>query len=137
MGGTGDQVEPGQLVLALPLRLIVARAGRRAIVVGVVVEVAEGGEEGVLLGLGLLEVYLLERLLVESSLRLMLAGGVLALVLALAGVILVGGVLVLLEAMGDKVVGVSIAIASFLWTTTVPTIQVVVVKQREPADDQC
>ena len=88
------------------------------VIVGVVVEVTEGGKEGTLLGLVLLEVYLLERLLVESSLRLVLAGGVLVLVHALAGVILVEGVLVLLGAVGNEVVGVSTAIAFFLWTTT-------------------
>jgi hypothetical protein len=59
-------------------------------------------------------------------------GGVLALILALAGV-----VLVLLMAVGDEVVGVSTAVASFLWTSTTPAIQAVVVKPREPADDQC
>jgi hypothetical protein len=37
-----------------------------------VVEAAEGGEEGTLLDLGLLEVLLLKCLLVESSLRLVL-----------------------------------------------------------------
>ena len=137
MGGTGNEAEPGQLVLMLPLELIVARGGRGAVVVGVIIEVTEGGKEGALLGLGLLEVHLLERLLVESSLQLVLAGGVLALVLALAGVMLAGEVLVLLGVVGDEVVGVSTAIASFLWTTTMPTIQVVVVKPREPADDQC
>ena len=100
MGGTDDEAEPGQLVLTLSLGLIVARGGRRVVIVGVVVEVTEGGKEGTLLGLVLLEVYLLERLHVESSLRLVLAGGVLALVLALAGVILVGGVLVLLGGNG-------------------------------------
>jgi hypothetical protein len=47
-----------------------------------VVEVAEGGEEGMLLEIFLLEILLLERLLVESSLRLVLAGGVLPLALA-------------------------------------------------------
>ena len=66
-----------------------------------------------------------------------LAGGVLALVLALARVILVGEVLVLLGVVGDEVVGVFIAIASFLRTTTALAIQAVVVKPRELADDQC
>jgi hypothetical protein len=75
----------------------------------------------------LLEVLLLQRLLVESSLRLVL-GGVLALVLVLARVILVEGVLVLLGTVGDEVVGISTAIASFLQTTTTPAIQAVVVK---------
>jgi hypothetical protein len=64
---TSDKVEPGQLVLVLPLGLIVAR-GRRAVVIGVIVKVTEGGEEGTLLGLGFLKVLLLERLLIESFL---------------------------------------------------------------------
>jgi cell division protein FtsL len=42
-----------------------------------VVEVTEGGEEGTLLDLCLLEVLLLERLLVKSSLGLVLFVGVL------------------------------------------------------------
>jgi hypothetical protein len=50
------------------------------------VKVAEGGEEGMILDLGLLEVLLLERLLVKPPLRLMLAVGVLMLALALTGV---------------------------------------------------
>ena len=45
----------------------------------------------------------------------MLAGGVLALVLALARVVLAKEVLVLLGVVGDKVV----AVATILWTTTV------------------
>jgi hypothetical protein len=102
----------------LPLVLIVARWRRRVAVVRVIVEITEGDEEGALLGLGFLEVLLLERLLIESSLRLVLAGGVLALVLALAGVILVKGVLVLLGAVSDEVVRASIAIATLLQTTT-------------------
>jgi hypothetical protein len=44
-----------------------------------VVEVAEADEEGTLLDLCLLKVLLLERLLVESSLGLVLSRGVLAL----------------------------------------------------------
>jgi hypothetical protein len=73
------------------------------------------------LSLGLFEVLLLKRLLIESSLRLVL-GGVLALVLTLAGVVLVRGVLVLLGAVGDKVVEVSIVVASFLQTPTTPAV---------------
>jgi hypothetical protein len=131
----GDETKPDQPVLTSLLGLIIARGRRRRpIIVGVVVEVAEGGEEGMLLGLGLLEI-LLQRLLVESSLRLVL-GGVLALVLALAGVVLIGGVLVLLGAVGDEVVRISTVVASLLRTTTTPAIQVVVVKPREPTDDQ-
>ena len=87
------------------------------------------------MGLGLLEIPLLERLLIKSSLELVLVGGVLALVLALADVILVGGVLVLLGAVGDEVVGISTAKASLVLTTT-PSIQAVVVKPRESAEDQ-
>jgi hypothetical protein len=68
MDGLGDEAKPGQLVLTPLLRLIIARGRRRSIVIGVVVENAEGGEEGALLGLRLLEVLLLQRLLVESSL---------------------------------------------------------------------
>jgi hypothetical protein len=64
-------------------------------------------------------------------------GGVLALVLTLAGVVLVEGVLVLLGAVGDEVVEISTAIASFLQTITTPAIQAVVVKPRESADNQC
>ena len=54
------------------------------------------------------------------------------LVLALAGVMLTGEVLVLLGAVGDEVVGVSTAIASFLWTTTTSVIQAVVVEPFTP-----
>jgi hypothetical protein len=133
MDGLGDETKLGQLVLIPLLGLIIARR-RRTVVIDVVVEVAEGSEEGTLLGLGLLEV-LLERLLVKSSLRLVL-GGVLALVLVLAGVILVGEVLVLLGAVDDEMVGVSTAVASFLWTPTTSPVPVVVVKPRKPADDQ-
>jgi hypothetical protein len=122
MDGHGDGIKPGQLVLMPLLGLIIARGRRRRpVVVGVVVEVAEGGEEGMLLGVGLLEVLLLQCLLIESFLRFVL-GGVLALVLALVGVVLIEGVLVLLGAVGDDVVGISTAVASFLRTTTMPVI---------------
>jgi hypothetical protein len=65
--GLGDETKPGQLVLTSLLGLIIAR-GRRMVIVSVIVEVTEGGEEGTLLGLDLIEVLLLECLLVESSL---------------------------------------------------------------------
>jgi hypothetical protein len=68
MGRVNEEAESGQLVLALTLGLIVARWRRRVAVIGVIVEVAEGNKEGRLLGLGLLEVLLLERLLIKSSL---------------------------------------------------------------------
>jgi hypothetical protein len=90
-----------------------------------------------LLGLGLLEVLLLECLLVETFLQLVLVGGVLTLFLALARVMLAREALVLLGAMGDEVVGVSTVIASFLQTLTTPVVQAVVVKPQKPADDQC
>jgi hypothetical protein len=82
------------------------------VVIGVVVEATEGGKKGTPLGLGLLEVHLLECLIVETSFRLMLAGGILTLVLALVGVVLVREALVLVGAGGDKVVRA--AVASFL-----------------------
>jgi len=112
--GAGDEAEVGQLVLVLPFGLIIARGGRSAIIVGVVVEVSEGGKEGALLVLGLLEVHLIKRLLIESSLQLVLIRGVLTLVLVLARVMLVGEVLVLLGAVGNEVIGVTIAIATIL-----------------------
>jgi hypothetical protein len=66
--GLGNEAKPSQLVLTPLLGLIIARGRRRPVIVGVIVEVVEGGEDGMLLGLGLLEVLLLQRLLVESSL---------------------------------------------------------------------
>ena len=87
------------------------------------------------------EVLPLDVLLVDLLvLGVMLAGGVLALVLALAGVILVGGVLggvmlALLGVVGDVVVRVSTPKASFLGTTITPVVQSVVVEPRKPADD--
>jgi hypothetical protein len=128
MGRVSEETESDQLVLTLLLRLIVARRRRKVAAIGVVVEVTEGGEEGELLGLGLLEVLLHERLLIEFSLGLVLVGGVRMLVLALASVVLVGGVLVLLGAMSDEVVWVSTDIATLLWTTIMPAVNAVVVK---------
>jgi hypothetical protein len=95
----------------------------RRCVVKVVVEVAEGGEECMLLDLGLLEVLLLERLLIESSLILVLAGGVLPLALAPTRMVVARAslLLALLGATGDKVVKVTIVVASVLrlatWST--------------------
>jgi hypothetical protein len=57
-----------KLVLNVPLELLVAR--RRGRLVGVMIEVAQGGKEGVLLVLRLLEVLLFERLLFEPTLDL-------------------------------------------------------------------
>jgi hypothetical protein len=128
------EAESTQLVLDLALELVVARGGRVAIG-GVLLKIIKGVEEGMLMSLGLLEV-LLECLLVESSFGFVLARGVLTFVLTLGSIMLAGGVLVLLGAVGDKVVGVSIAEASILRTTTAPVVQAVVVKPREPIDDQ-
>ena len=58
----------------------------------------------------------------------MLARVVVALVLALARVILVEGVVVLLGAVGDEVVRISIVVASHLLITALVMIQAVVVK---------
>ena len=87
-----------------------------------------------LLSLGLLQKPLLERLLVKSSLGLVLVRGVLPLLFPLAGVILVGGVLAFLGAVGDEVVWVTTPKASLVQATT-SAIQVIVVKSREPTDD--
>lgn len=96
-----------------------------------------------LLNLLQLDVLLLDVLLVEAT--LLILG--LMLVLVLAGVVLVVGVLVrvilagvmlvLLGAVGDVVVGVTTPKASFLWTTTTPVIQAVVVEPQESDDDKC
>ena len=100
-----------------------------------------------LLGLHLLEELALDVLLaVLLGLALMLVGGVLTLVLALARVVLVGVVLVtgvlarvilaLLGTVGDVVVRIATSKSTFLWATTTPAVQVVVVKPRELADDK-
>jgi hypothetical protein len=68
--------------------------------------------------------YFLEFLLVESLHFFVLAG----VVVVLARVILFKGRLVLLGAVGDKVVWVSTPKASILWTTTTSVVQAVVLK---------
>jgi hypothetical protein len=95
------------------------------------VEVVDGGKEGTLLNLRLLVVLLLERLLVEASVRLVLTGGVLALMPTRVMVARVSLLLVLLGAVGDEVVGVAAVEASILKPAT-PLAQTVVVKPREP-----
>jgi hypothetical protein len=116
MGGANEEAEPVQLLLDLPLRLVIAQRRGGVVIAGVIVEVAEGGEEGALLSFGLLIVLVLECVLVESSLGLVLAGGVLMFVLVLVVIMLAKGVL-LLGAVGDKVVEVTIAEAALLRTT--------------------
>ena len=81
-----------------------------------------------LLSLGFLTVHLLECLLVESLIRLMLAGVVVVLVLVLARVVLVRGVVVLLGAVDDEVIGISIVVAAHILITTPMAIQAVVVE---------
>jgi hypothetical protein len=75
-----------------------------------------GGKESTLVDLYLLKVLLLERILVESSLRLVLAGGVLSLALAPTRVVVMRASLrlTLLRATGDKVVWVAAVEASIL-----------------------
>ena len=87
-----------------------------------------------MLSLGLLDEPLLERLLVKSSLGLVLVRGVLPLLFALARVVLVGGVLAFLGAVGNEMDQVSATKAPLVRATT-PAIQAIVVKSREPADD--
>ena len=86
------------------------------------------------MSLGLLQKPLLEHLLVESCLGLVLVRGVLSLLFALSRVVLVGGVLAFLGAVGDEVVRVFATKASLVRAST-PAIQAIVVKSREPADD--
>jgi len=87
-----------------------------------------------LLSLGLHQEPLLERLLVKSSLGLVLVRGVLPLLFALARVVLVGGVLAFLRAVCDEVVRVSTTKAPLVRATT-PVIQAIVVKSLGAADD--
>jgi hypothetical protein len=96
------------------------------------VEVAEGGEEGTLLDLCLLKVLLLERLLIESSLGLVLAGGVLALVSTRVMVTRARLRFALLGATHNEVVWIAIVVASVLGPATSP-VHTIVVEPREPA----
>jgi len=105
--------------------------------IGVGVDVAEGGEEGVRSNLGLLE-----SLLVQLSFGLVLVGGVLTLVFVfgvgvLALVLGLGGLmLVFVGAVDDEVVETATSKAPFLLSTA-STVHAVVVKPRQPVDDQC
>jgi hypothetical protein len=80
------------------------------------VEVTKGGEEATLLDLCLLEVLLLNHLIVESSLGLVLAGGVLPLALAPTRVVVAWAnlLLALLSATSDEVVVVTTVTAYIL-----------------------
>jgi hypothetical protein len=101
-----------------------------------VVEVTEGGEEGTLFDLFLLKVLLLERLLIESSLGLVLAGRVLALVLTRVMVARARLRFALLGAAGNEVVGIAIVVASVLGPA-MPSAHTVVVELREPDGHKC
>jgi hypothetical protein len=120
--GVDDEAQPVELVLNVSLELLVARRGGR--LVGVVVEVAQGGEEGMLFDLGLLEVL---------PPGLVLARGVLPLALAPTRVVVAWASLglVLLGATGIEVLGVTVVEASILGPTTL-SVLVVVVESREP-----
>jgi len=100
-------------------------------IIGVGIDVAERGEEGVRSNLGLLE-----SLLVQPSFRLVLVGGVLTLVFSLgvgvlALVLGLGGLMIVfVGAVGDEVVETATSKAPFLLSTA-PTVHAVVVKPRE------
>jgi hypothetical protein len=98
-----------------------------------VVEVAEGGEEGTLLDLCLLEVLLLECLLFKSSLGLVVAEGVLLFALASTKVMVTRAslLLALLRATGHEVFGVTAVVTSIL-RPAMSRVLAVVVKLREP-----
>ena len=101
------------------------------------VEVTEGGKEGVLLDLHLLAVLLLERLPVKASHRLVPAGGVL--LLALVSTRMVAWASLLLALLGetsDKVVEVATVVASILQSATPPS-HTVVVEPCEPTGHKC
>jgi hypothetical protein len=66
VSGIDDEAKTRKLLLHLPLELIITRGRRGAVIAGVIVEVPKGSKKGMLLGLGLLAVHLLERLLVEA-----------------------------------------------------------------------
>jgi hypothetical protein len=103
-----------------------------------VVEVAQGGKEGTLLDLCLLEVLLIECLLVEPPPRLVLARGVLSLALTPTRMVVAWASLrlALLRATDDEVVGVIAVEASILLLATL-SVLVVVVGSREPAGHKC
>ena len=138
--GVGEEAQAGHLLLDLPLRLFVVC---RRLVIVEDVDVAQGGKEGLLFGLSMLQVLPLEVLLVEALLGL---GIGLILLLVLAGVVLVGGplvaivlggvVVVLLGAAGDEVIGITALKATSLGASTSSAVEMVVVEAGELADDQ-
>jgi hypothetical protein len=100
------------------------------------VEVAGGGEEGTLLDLCLLKVLLLERLLVKSSLGLVLAGGVLALAPTRVMVEQAKLRFALPRAADNVVVRITTVVTSILGPAT-SSAHTVVVEPREPAGHKC
>jgi hypothetical protein len=99
-----------------------------------VVEVTQGGEEGALLDLCLLEILLLERLLVKPPTRLVLASGVLSLALAPTRVVVArfSLLLALVGATSNEVIRVA-AVVVFILGPTTSLVVAVVVKLRELA----
>jgi len=135
VGGVDEEAEPIQLLLDLPLGLSSLEEEEARSLMESLLRSLREARQVRCWALAFLEVLLLECLHVESSLGLILAEGVLALVLALANIVLVGGVLVLLGAVGNEVVGISTAKVSLVLTPT-QVIQAVVVEPRGPANDQ-
>jgi hypothetical protein len=97
------------------------------------VEVIEGGEEGTLLNLRLLEVLLLECLLVNPPLDLLLYRAVFSLALALTRVVVTWAslLLTLLRATGDEVVRVT-TVEAFILEPAMMLVLAVVVEPHEP-----
>jgi hypothetical protein len=89
-----------------------------------------------LLDLCLLKVLLLECLLVESSLGLVFARGVLAFAPTRVMVMRARLLFALLGAAGNEVVGIATVLASDLGPA-MPLAHTVVVEPREPADHKC
>lgn len=96
------------------LELLVARI--RCRLVSFMVEVAQGGEEGALHDLCVLEVLILERLLFDPPLRIVLARGVLVFAVALIRVVVAWASLLLavLGTAGNEEVRVTTVVASIL-----------------------
>ena len=124
-----DEAQVVVLVLNVPLDLLITQG--RSGLIRVVIEVAEGGEEGVLVDLRLLAVLPLEHLHVKASLRLVLCEGVLALAPTRVIVVQASLQLALLGADGDEVVEVAVVEASILRPAT-PLAHILVVEPREP-----
>jgi hypothetical protein len=100
------------------------------------VDVAEGGEEDTLLDLCMLKVLLLERLLIESSLGLVLPRGVLSLALTRVMVEQSRLCLAFFGTASNKVVRTATVVALVLGPATAPA-HTVVVEPRESVGHKC